>query len=186
METSMRIFPNANLPKTNAFLFLCLFIPAQGSAQPGDLAPTDFVSLSYDFDSGSDCGDNRNFFRVFANGVKGGVPFKVPAGKNLVVTDVQWQAVPSPNPSFVANEAVRAIIQVLDDTTKRTVFYSAPVFVTSANSSALLGGGEHLIAGFRVGQQRSLCADAFAQGIGISRNHSAGTVFLMGYLIAKP
>jgi hypothetical protein len=169
-----------------SFFLFFLLGPTYGSAQPADLAPTDFISLSYDFDSDSDCGDSRNFFRVFANGVKGGVPFKVPTGSNLIVTDVPWQALPSPRSAFVANEAVRFVVQVLDGTRKRTVFYSTPVLVTTANTSALIGGGEHLVTGFRVGQQRFLCADAFSQGISFFLAHSAGTVQLMGYLVDKP
>ena len=52
--------------------------------------PRDHVVLTREFHSGG-CGiQESEFFRIYPNGTKDGTPFRVPAGKLLVVTDVDW------------------------------------------------------------------------------------------------
>lgn len=124
----------------------------------------------------------RGLFRVSPDGTLASAPFTVPAGRRLVITDVDWTVSGTTlGLSLAPGATVRTRIQIGNGSTLTTVFLSATVQVESGGT--YVAGSEQLTAGFVVAPNTSICPSAveFSSGALISANLIEFT--LRGYLI---
>jgi hypothetical protein len=140
------------------------------------------LSLELDLDTLCEFG-SRSFFRVNSDGSLETVPFVVPNNRALIVTDVHWSADPAPT-VFTPGRATRLTLAIFSGTEfVRAVYRSSPVFITTENQNALVGGADHLTTGFVVGPGKALCPFAnTAHPLGSSTNTPV-FVLLYGHLI---
>jgi hypothetical protein len=143
------------------------------------------VALELKSDVSSVCTNNRSFYRLWATGGTSSFVYKVPNGMFLVVTDVMWQAVPSPT-SFTPGRVVtmRLDVRNADGSYNGSPFRSAPVLVTSEHGS-MLGGSEHLTAGVRIGPGKELCAYAISESESSGAVNTVRKAIVYGYHVFK-
>jgi hypothetical protein len=105
-----------------------------------------------------------NLYRVISNGDRETVPFQVPAGRYLVVTDVTWSA-QGLGGKFWAAQTLRLDVKLRKprESWGRVVYQSPPEAVPSDLVGALLGASDHLTAGFVIGPGVAICPDAYQQ-----------------------
>lgn len=131
----------------------------------------------------------QNFFRVRADGTSDAAGFVVPNGQTLVVTDIEWLArggreLRAP---FVPDVGLRMDIFLVKSGADGNVVYSSPtVDVDAKHVDAVLGGTDHLIAGFVVGPGVSICPSTTQYDATSSISVKTQRVILHGYLIATP
>lgn len=139
---------------------------------------------------GPDNGINsRSFFRVFPSGARASDRFVVPAGKELVITDVSWAApyfLSATTPQVGTSAMLKLAIHKPSGQHQIVVFESKPVAITADNATAQLGTTETMTAGIRIGAWRILCASIDSQGAGFDAGVlDPSGVYVHGYLIAR-
>ena len=160
---------------TLAFFGLSVTAGADGITHLG--APVrDLVTLELRGDVRGGCGEEKlEFFQALQDGGSASTAFRVPDGRALVVTDVDWHYF-SGAPNGVVVLAM--LIENLTDPAQRR---------RAAESTATLGphgvGGasEHMTTGFVVGPQARICLDVVNGSIGSPMRLSK--VLLRGYLV---
>jgi hypothetical protein len=102
---------------------------------------------------------DRSFFRVFPNATTSALPFVVPPGRNLVVTDVEWSAYGGPlgTSPLVAGRTLRLKIFLVAGASSGQVFSSRGITLDSNSAAGRPGSSEQLTAGFVVGPGVSIC-----------------------------
>ena len=123
-----------------------------------------------------------NLFRWFPNGTIAKDRFKVPNGKNLIITDIYWEGAPRTGPGS-AGTATQLHLWYLDNTDP--FLRSTPVTNSVATETALVGGSEHLIAGLRIPPGKVICGRITDVDTHGSRDRSLGAVSLHGYLVKQ-
>ena len=178
-------------------ILLAFLVSGQLSAAPLNhlgQENSQLVQLIYQGDNNSVCpsggGINaRSFFRIWASGDRADSKFVVPAGKELVVTDVSWAApwfVSGTRPVVGQSAILKLAIHIRNGTHKMVSFISSPVVITGENQSARIGTTEHMTAGFRVGPNRILCASVDNKAAGFDAGTlDPGNVYVYGYLISR-
>jgi len=124
----------------------------------------------------------KGLFRVSPDGTLASAPFAVPAGRRLVITDVDWTVSGTTlGLSLAPGATVRTRIQIGNGSTLTTVFLSGTVQVASGGT--YVAGSEQLTTGFVVAPNTSICPSAveFSSGALISANLIEFA--LRGYLI---
>jgi hypothetical protein len=124
----------------------------------------------------------KGLFRVSPDGTLASVPFTVPAGRRLVVTDVDWTVSGTTlGLSLAPGATVRTRIQIGNGSTLTAVFFSRTVQVDSAGT--YVAGSEQLTTGFVVAPNASICPSSveFSSGALIAANLIE--FVLRGYLI---
>jgi hypothetical protein len=145
------------------------------------------VTLLYLTSPSSPCGDGKGFFRVWADGSRADVEYKVPQGKFLFVTDVVWNATGNPS-AFSEGGLVSFSLNARkpDGTLIGQLYKAKPVFPTESMASrSLVGGDDEIIAGVRVGPWRYLCPAATTEFSSGSATNTVKRAWLFGYEIAK-
>ena len=100
--------------------------------------------------------NDRALFRVLPDGTRASEPFTVPAGRNLVITDVEWTVdALSTGLSLVPGGTVRTRLQIGSGSTFNQVFFSRTVEVGS--ESGRITGSEHLTTGVVVAPKTAIC-----------------------------
>jgi hypothetical protein len=99
---------------------------------------------------------DRTLFRVWPDGTQASEPFLVPAGRQLVITDVEWtvDALGTGLP-LTPGETVRTRVQIGSGTTFNKVFLSRSVEVGSERGR--VSGSEQLTTGFVVAPNTAIC-----------------------------
>jgi hypothetical protein len=189
----------AFLFSTSSILLLFL-ISFQANAATGHLGQDtrNHVTLVYLGDNNSVCPANpprinkRSFYRVDPWGNIPSTKFKIPKGKELVITDVTWNAPysfsSSPTPLIIGDSAVLklGIHKASDGSHIIIPFESRPVPITTENHRRV-GSTEFMASGFRVGHGRILCAIVDDVGAGLTAGkYDPSLVTLHGYLINSP
>jgi hypothetical protein len=157
-------------------LVLCLAAdcPADGGAHLL-VPPADLVTLEMAANLASGCGKVKlDFFRVFPDGTSDPKPFRVPAGRALVVTDVDWHY-HSGAPGFVAILSV--LVENLADPDKR---HRAVESVVRLGPDGAGGAGVRMMSGFVVSPAARVCVDLINAPMGSPVRLSR--VLLRGYL----
>jgi hypothetical protein len=124
----------------------------------------------------------KGLFRVSPEGTVASAPFTVPAGRHLVITDVEWTVSGiTSGPSLASGATVRTRIQIGNGSTLTPVFLSKTVPVPSAG--VYVSGSEQLTTGFVVAPNTTICPSAveFSSGALITANLIE--FVLRGYLI---
>jgi hypothetical protein len=124
----------------------------------------------------------KGLFRVSPDGTLASAPFTVPAGRRLVITDVDWTVSGTTlGLSLAPGATVRTRIQIGNGSPLTTVFLSGTVQVDSGGT--YVAGSEQLTTGFVVAPNTSICPSAveFSSGALISAN--LVEFALRGYLI---
>jgi hypothetical protein len=125
---------------------------------------------------------DKALFRVFPDGTRASVPFTVPAGRLLVVTDVEWTVNGlSSGPSLTAGATVRTRLSIGSDSTFDHVFLSRTVEV--GPERGYVSGSEQLTTGFVVAPSTTICADSAEFGSNTIRSARLIELVLRGYLI---
>ena len=124
----------------------------------------------------------RALYRVFPDGTKATDPFTVPAGRQLVITDVEWMVdATAQGQPLTPGETVGTQVQVGSVGTFNTVFRSSTVQV--GPESGRVFGNEQLSTGFAVAPNTAICPGSAAFGAGLVRSVRLLEVVLRGYLI---
>ena len=124
----------------------------------------------------------KGLFRVSPDGTLASAPFTVPAGRRLVITDVDWVVSGTTlGLSLTPGATVRTRIQIGSGSILTTVFQSGTVPVDSAGT--YVAGSEQLTTGFVVAPNTSICPNSveFSSGALIAANLIE--FVLRGYLI---
>jgi hypothetical protein len=124
----------------------------------------------------------KGLFRVSPDGTLAAAPFTVPAGRHLVITDVEWTVSGTTlGLSLAPGATVRTRIQIGNGSPLTSVFLSDTVQVDSAGT--YVSGSEQLTTGFVVAPNTTICPSSveFSSGALISANLIE--FVLRGYLI---
>jgi hypothetical protein len=128
---------------------------------------------------------DKALFRVFPDGTRASIPFTVPPGRLLVITDVEWTVNGlSAGPSLTAGATVRTRLQIGSDATFDQVFLSRTVEVGSERGH--VSGNEQLSTGFVVAPNTTICADSAEFGSNAIKSARLVELVLRGYLISTP
>jgi hypothetical protein len=162
---------------------LCL-LPSTGHAQNrlthmGQPA-NQMVVLQNEQRSSSPCvnvsGTAEDFLRVLPNGFREPAFFRIPAGKDLVITDFDW----SYDDPDGAGAAGRRIVLRLWIANTANLAGNHPVALSTIilNDEGKGGGSEHLTSGFVLSSQAMICVDRDGAPAG-----AFGPVDIRGYLV---
>jgi hypothetical protein len=124
----------------------------------------------------------KGLFRVSPDGTLESAPFTVPAGRLLVITDVEWTVSGTTlGLSLAPGATVRTRIALGNGLTLTPVFLSKTVQVDSGG--VYVAGSEQLTTGFVVAPSATICPSSveFSSGVLISANLIE--FVLRGYLI---
>jgi len=126
--------------------------------------------------------NNKALFRVWPDGTQASVPFTVPAARQLVITDVEWNvdALSSGFP-LIPGDTVRTRLRIGSGTTFTPVFLSRTVEVGAESSP--VAGTEQSTAGVVVASNTLICPSASAVSSGVVRSARLLELVLRGYLI---
>lgn len=88
--------------------------------------------------------------------------FIVPAGKELVITDVVWAAVPGTSAGWIDGRSLAGRLEVFTETGDKTGdVFDLPIVITpSGETGSYQGGSANLTAGLRIASRRILCPSA--------------------------
>ena len=134
-------------------------------------------------------GSQFDMVRVKATGDLADEPFVVPAGKQLIVTDITWYGRPRDNASFTPGRSLLARVLVYPSsapTSLREVHRTPPVMLTDATTSSLLGSSQSLISGLRIAEKNGMCLSVIAIGVNITSFHRVHSATVLGYLAKFP
>jgi hypothetical protein len=127
---------------------------------------------------------DRALFRVWPDGSPASEPFTVPAGRLLVITDVEWTvdalAVGLP---LTPGETVRTRLQIGSGTTFNQVFLSRSVEVGSERGRVT--GSDQLTTGFVVASNTAICPGSAEFNSATVKSARLIELVLRGYLITS-
>ena len=121
-------------------------------------------------------------FRVLADGSLDDKPFKVPKGRVLVVTDVEWAAWDG---ALETNRTLVLMIHVgkQPDFRDNPGVFMSSVTVSPAEEDSLPGSGEYTTSGFLVPAGAQICPHVFQEGgTGSPVTATIRILILRGYL----
>jgi hypothetical protein len=148
---------------------------AQAATHQG-VPAEDLVTLELRNDVKGGCGEAKlDFVRLFPDGTSDAGVFRVPEGRVLIVTDVDWHYFNGP-PGLVVVLSV-LIENLADPTTRRRAFESA----VRLGPDGVGGASEPMTTGFAVAPEARLCLDVVNGSIGSPLRLSK--VLLRGYLV---
>ncbi|MGJ5819069.1 hypothetical protein [Paludibaculum fermentans] len=160
-------------------LIVSFALCAMGSlaqTRPSNVKASNMVLLELTTGAKDGCGPLKfEFVRTLPDGTAETDAYRVPEGRVLVVTDVDWHFVSGPPNQL---QVFRLLVQNLGDGAKiRRAFESA----VQLNGFGIGGASEHMTTGFVVAPQARICADA-TQGMDGSVMRLS-KVLLRGYLM---
>jgi hypothetical protein len=104
-----------------------------------------------------------DFVRNLPNGNSGGV-FRIPSGKVLVVTDVDWQYAHPDGPAAVGTiQTLRLLIENLVNPSLVSRAFESTITLGKAGEGGI---SEHMTSGFTVSSKARVCFDAIPGPIG--------------------
>ena len=141
-----------------------------------NVPPKDLVTLQMVAGADEGCGPARlEFRRVFPDGASASKVFRIPEGRLLVVTDVDWQY-HSGAPGLV--QILALVIENLAETFKRHTAFESTIRL---GSDGVGGISEHMTSGFVVSSSARICVELRNGPIGPPLRLSR--VLLRGYLV---
>jgi hypothetical protein len=127
---------------------------------------------------------NRSFFRVLPNATMSTLPFVVPQGRNLVVTDVEWSAYGGPlgTVPLAVGTTLRLKIFLVAGASSGQVFSSRGITLDANSAAGRPGSSEQLTAGFVVGPGVSICPYVYQETPSFGASVYIDGIILRGYL----
>ena len=153
----------------------------------------DHVVLVYQFtDTPQNCASpliNFELLRFFPSGIL--TKFVIPAGRALVVTDVEWIALPQPPalelpPGHGVSMRIRLETGSQNPSEKHEAFRSRTIPITEETRFNRPGSSEQLTTGFVVGPNVVMCPLGLASDTFGGSDLPLEQVILRGYLIDMP
>jgi hypothetical protein len=136
----------------------------------------DLVTLQLISGARNGCGPAKfDVVRIFPDGTSGAEPFRVPDGRSLVITELDWYYFNGP-PGLTVILSV--FTENLRDGSKRNVVFQSPLRL---GSDGVGGASERMTTGFAVSSSGRLCFDVLNGSIGTPMRLSR--VLLRGYLV---
>ena len=136
----------------------------------------DLVTLQVISGARNGCGPAKfDVFRVLPDGTSPADPFRVPEGRALVITELDWYYFNGP-PGATAILSVFA--ENLRDSSKRTPVFQSPVRL---GTDGVGGASERMTSGFAISSAGRLCFDLVNGTVGYPVRLSK--VLLRGYLV---
>jgi hypothetical protein len=140
---------------------------------------------------GSECDTlsfkNKALFRVSPDGDVDAKPFKVPKGRLLVVTDVEWSAYGGPNGTndLDPNRTLTLTIHVgnQQQITNNPAVFMSSLTIDQAAAGGRPGKSEYMTAGFLVGTGRRICPNVSQVEPSFVATAFIDRLMLRGYLI---
>ena len=125
---------------------------------------------------------DKALFRVRSDGTRESEPFTVPAGRHLVITDVEWTVdALSTGLSLIPGGTVLTRLQIGSGDTFNQVFLSRTVDVGA--ESGRITGSEHLTTGVEVAPNTAICPGAAESSSNTVISARLLEIALRGYLI---
>jgi hypothetical protein len=125
---------------------------------------------------------DKALFRVGPDGALASEPFTVPAGRHLVITDVEWTVdALSTGLSLIPGGTVRTRLQIGSGDTFNPVFLSRTVEV--GPEGGRITGSEQLTTGVVVAPKTAICPSSAEFTAGPSISARLLEIVLRGYLI---
>ena len=147
---------------------------ASAGARPRTPA-RDLVTLEMITGARDGCADAAvDFVRTLPDGMAAADVFRVPEGRLLVVTDLDWQYLSGPPGSTAI---LRVMVQNLADKAKRRRVFESTVRIGADGAT---GASEHMTTGFVVSSHARVCLDLVPGPLGSPLRISK--VLMRGYL----
>ena len=153
--------------------------PAQPLTHMGR-SPQDHVLLKANPPDTGDCVSNqKELRRILPDGTEETTAFQTPAGRMLVVTDVDWEVFDTP--TFFSTDRILSIRLG----TQNVIFYRISVTVTpDLVTGGTAGGNDRSFSGVVFGPGTTPCISAISfNGTGGGSNSVTSTSLVRGYLI---
>ena len=139
----------------------------------------DLVTLQVISGTRNGCGPAKfEVVRVLPDGTSGSEGFRVPDGRSLVITELDWYYFNGPPGLTIV---LSVFTENLRDPAKRAVVFQSPV---RRGSDGVGGASERMTTGFAVSSSARLCFDVLNGSIGDPMRLSR--VLLRGYLVGQP
>ena len=159
-----------------AAMFAATFSLWAGEVTRLAVPPNDFVTLEMISGAKEGCGEARlDFRRLFPDGTSSPEVFRIPEGRLLLVTDVDWHY-SSGAPGLV--QILALIVENRTDQAKRHTSFESTIRL---GSDGVGGTSEHLTTGFVISSSARICIELRNGPIGSPLRLSK--VLLRGYLI---
>lgn len=174
MKRSFRDFLCAAL---SAAVLIGFYIPSgAGAATHLGVPVGDLVTLEMTTGAKNGCGEAKlDFVRVHLDGTTAAAPFRVPEGRALIVTDLDWHY-------FNGAPGLIVILSILvENLADPTVRHRAVESTVRLGADGVGGASQHLTSGFPVSSRARLCVDVVNGPIGSPIRLSK--VLLRGYLV---
>lgn len=103
---------------------------------------------------------------VRPNGAVDTKEFVVPAGQELIITDISWEARPRDFDDWLPDRAANVVLELRDKdgSLVKSDFFRTSSVDTRAGTKAVVGTVEALAGGLRVGSRRTLCIGGYEAG----------------------
>jgi len=127
---------------------------------------------------------NGPFLEVRSSGTTSNNEYLVPAGAELVITDITWSALPD-GATWSGENYQAAVFTYLDDGQFNARAIVLPPVPQPSGGSSAMGSHFQLTAGARIASRRHLCANVrsiFALGVD---NGQLRNMDIYGYLVIK-
>lgn len=149
--------------------------------------PGQLVTLSLEFDSASDCGTSRSFYRQWPNGTLANQPFRVPNNKYLIITDMNWVVDDAPTAFQTSGVLLTTLYVRANASVSMKAIHQLPSvnLATFTTTPTKVGGSEQMTSGVRVGSGQLLCMVAISSTGGFSSLNTVVDTELNGYLVDK-
>ena len=184
MKTLKTLFP------TLAFLLSCSLLVPSARAQPfsaahlGQKIEEHVMLVSVPGPPNNFCGTNsfrdREFHQVFPDGTRDPSPFSVPAGRLLVITDVEWNAFGGPNGTNVLAANSTLVFQLA---VGNNVVMSSYVPLDANSANGRPGTSEHMTTGIVAAPGARICPFVTQTQPASGAAAFLDQVYLRGYLI---
>ena len=125
---------------------------------------------------------DREFHRVFPDGTRDPIPFDVPAGRLLVLTDVEWNAYGGPNGTNILSANSTLVFQLA---VGNNVVMSSYVPLDADSANGRPGKSEHMTTGIVVAPGARICPIAGQVQPSSVAASFLDRVFLRGYTINR-
>ena len=155
-----------------------MLIPALSA---GDLThvgvpANDLVTLQVISGARNGCGSTKfDVVRLLADGTTAADPFRVPEGRQLIVTELDWYYFNGPPGAMVI---LSVLAENLRDPSKRNTVFQSPIRL---GGDGVGGASERMTSGFAISSSGRLCFDLVNGTVGYPIRLSK--VLLRGYLV---
>jgi hypothetical protein len=138
----------------------------------------DLVTLQVITGARNGCGSAKfDVVRVLPDGSSSADPFRVPEGRELIVTELDWYYFNGPPGAMVI---LSVLAENLRDSGKRSIVFQSPIRL---GTDGVGGASERMTSGFGISSSSRLCFDVVNGTVGYPTRLSK--MLVRGYLVDK-